>query len=224
MTKGMTPITKNINVIDAAGNQYEATYPKRAKGLVKKGRAIFIDEQTLCLDCPPSDNMEDNSMNSNDIVQNAALEAERGNGSRPGQGNIAALTENTALEAERGNGPRPGQGNPAAQTEMSLEWVMAKMDAIIHDNFYIREAFDMLKHVAPTDQIDTKSVSIGDIVEAREATNQQALKFLEKIYDGLKPTPADPGAALKHMDLAALSNNLESEHVVEIVRALVGKV
>jgi len=63
MHKGETPITKNIRVIDSKGNQYEATYPKRAKGLVKHGRARFIDEHTLCLACPPNDNLEDKSMN-----------------------------------------------------------------------------------------------------------------------------------------------------------------
>ncbi len=49
----MTPIEKNIIVVDAQGNEYEATYPKRAKGLVKNGRARFVDENKICLACPP---------------------------------------------------------------------------------------------------------------------------------------------------------------------------
>ncbi len=57
----MTPIEKNVIVVDEQGNKYEATYPKRAKGLVKHGRARFIDETTICLACPP-DNTEDNNM------------------------------------------------------------------------------------------------------------------------------------------------------------------
>ncbi len=64
MAKGMIPITKNIVVVDEQGNYYEATYPKRAKGLVKNGRARFIDENTICLACPPCD-MEDNNMSNN---------------------------------------------------------------------------------------------------------------------------------------------------------------
>ena len=54
---------KTVNVIDEAGNRYEATYVKRARGLVKSGRARFIDD-TICLACPPNDNKfsEDNSM------------------------------------------------------------------------------------------------------------------------------------------------------------------
>ncbi len=63
-TKGMIPIAKNIIVVDEQGNEYEATYPKRAKGLVKNGRARFVNENTICLACPP-DNVEDNTMSDN---------------------------------------------------------------------------------------------------------------------------------------------------------------
>lgn len=50
----MTPIEKNVIVVDEFGNEYEATYPKRAKGLVKSGRARFIAENKICLACPPN--------------------------------------------------------------------------------------------------------------------------------------------------------------------------
>ena len=62
----MEPIEKNVSVIDEYGNEYEATYPKRAKGLVKKGRARFVDDNTICLACPP-DIMEDTKMSDNNI-------------------------------------------------------------------------------------------------------------------------------------------------------------
>ena len=54
-----------MNVVDEQGNVYEATYPKRAKGLVKNGRARFVDEHTICLACPPNENLEDNKMSEN---------------------------------------------------------------------------------------------------------------------------------------------------------------
>ena len=57
----MTPIEKNVIVVDEQGNIIEATYPKRAKGLVKKGRARFISESMICLACPPR-KMEENEM------------------------------------------------------------------------------------------------------------------------------------------------------------------
>ena len=61
----MIPIEKNIIVVDEQGNKYEATYPKRAKGLVKNGRARFIDETTICLACPPNIELEDKTMSEN---------------------------------------------------------------------------------------------------------------------------------------------------------------
>lgn len=62
-TRGMIPIEKNIVVIDEQGNEYEATYPKRANGLIKKGRARFVNETTICLVCPPNEYLEENLMN-----------------------------------------------------------------------------------------------------------------------------------------------------------------
>lgn len=45
---------KNITVVDANGNTYEPTWPKRAKGLVKHGRARFVGDSTICLSAPPA--------------------------------------------------------------------------------------------------------------------------------------------------------------------------
>ena len=59
----MTPIEKNIRVVDEQGNEYEATWPRRARGLVKHGRARFISENTICLACPPNTILEDTEMN-----------------------------------------------------------------------------------------------------------------------------------------------------------------
>lgn len=68
---------KNIIVVDEQGNQYEATYPKRAKGLVKNGRARLIGENTICLACPPKMNLEGHEMTQNNpISEPAAVLAE----------------------------------------------------------------------------------------------------------------------------------------------------
>ena len=61
---------KTIHVVDEAGNRYEATYLKRAKGLVKHGRARFIDDETICLVCPPKMQMisEENIMTNTENI------------------------------------------------------------------------------------------------------------------------------------------------------------
>ena len=48
--------------MDENGNLYESTWPKRARGLVKNGRARFIDENTICLASPPNSDLEEHEM------------------------------------------------------------------------------------------------------------------------------------------------------------------
>lgn len=60
--RGATPITKNIRVVDEQGQHYESTYPKRAKGLIKQGRARFISEDTICLADLPNHQLEADQM------------------------------------------------------------------------------------------------------------------------------------------------------------------
>ena len=54
-------------VVDEQGNEYESTYLRRAKGLVKNGRARFVEEDKICLACPPVHMMEENDMADNII-------------------------------------------------------------------------------------------------------------------------------------------------------------
>ncbi|MCH5273855.1 MAG: hypothetical protein J1E35_09300 [Lachnospiraceae bacterium] len=51
-------MTKNVTVTDENGTYVGTTYPKRAKGLVKNGRALFVDDCTIRLSAKaePSDN------------------------------------------------------------------------------------------------------------------------------------------------------------------------
>ena len=46
-------MAKSIIVTDENGTIYGATWPKRAKGLVRRGRARFIDQNMICLACSP---------------------------------------------------------------------------------------------------------------------------------------------------------------------------
>lgn len=52
-------MTKNVTVTDEKGTYVGSTYPKRAKGLVKNGRALFVDDCTIRLSqkTEPSDDI-----------------------------------------------------------------------------------------------------------------------------------------------------------------------
>ena len=64
---------KNVTVVDNAGRVLEPTYPKRAHGLVKQGRARYLSENTICLLACSSNNKEEHTMYATD--DNIASEA-----------------------------------------------------------------------------------------------------------------------------------------------------
>ena len=136
---------------------------------------------------------------------------------------------NAILEslAERSNDPRPEPMlADKAETELSMEWVLAKMEAIIHDNAHIAGAIKAITDMRPHGEHDlatnSKASSMAEVVAARESTNRQVLKFLEKIYDDLSLSSPSKETFMKSLDLVGLSENLESQHVVDIVKALSG--
>ena len=148
---------KNIIVVDEQGNQYEATYPKRAKGLVKNGRARLIGENKICLACPPKMNLEDHEMTQNHpISEPAAVVAE--------ETPTRALSMSYILEQIE---------KVAAQTAY-LNDAMAELRA-----FEVKDKSDI--------GTQGKAKAIADIVRCRETTNQQLLKLYEKMYDDCKP-------------------------------------
>jgi len=78
MPGGVTPIEKNIRVVDEQGREYAPTYPRRAKGLIKHGRARLIGENTICLTCPPVSLWEDKHMDEqNEMLQSGKTAASK---------------------------------------------------------------------------------------------------------------------------------------------------
>ncbi len=167
MTRGKTPIEKNIIVVDEAGNRYEATYPKRAKGLVKNGRARFISENMICLACPPNfSDLEEHLMADKD-VQEAAPHAD--------DAPKAALAEKAAGTAE-----------------FSIPYILAQISALQNDSAYIHNALDSLlgitsgkrpvdTDIAGPNPVASAADAVGRIVAAREATNQQLIKVYHQL-------------------------------------------
>ena len=161
----MTPIEKNIIVVDELGNEYEATYPKRAKGLVKNGRARFIDENTICLACPPHTELEETTMSENKNVSKNV----------PEEVTEATTTEQSAVKI--------------VPTPISVSYVLEKIEQIAEDRDYIHKALEQLALMPKSDPGDIagqeKAKAIGDIVRCRETTNQRLIALYEKLYDDL---------------------------------------
>jgi hypothetical protein len=210
--RGVTPIAKNIKVIDSNGIQYEATYPKRAKGLVKNGRARFIDEHTICLACPPNTILEDEKMT--DRINNKIEAVEQSETTdttikaNPGsktfenapvlsKGNMTpeqTTNEATTLKkeptSEKESSVKEDQTSTAEPQNpyqtLSMEWVASRFDAIQQDNDHIHEAFNAILSMGENAWNQARSAAIADVVKSRETTNQQLLQMLEKMYGDLQ--------------------------------------
>ena len=133
---------KTIAVVDEQGNAYEATYPKRARGLVKNGRARFVSESMICLARPPQ-------------------------------------TEEKRMS-----------------NTITLDMILEQVNKVVDNNAFFEEALQSLMNMtssnvpmspgAPSDVAgEARAKAVADICRARETTNQQLIRFYEKMYDDL---------------------------------------
>lgn len=92
------------------------------------------------------------------------------------------------------------QSIPAAAeqpSQLSMEYILSRIDRIIADTGHVNMAMSALENmpvnISPEggsgDQ--AKAQAVADSVKAREATNQQIIRLLEKMYDDIKPKPLD---------------------------------
>ena len=123
---------KNVAVVDELGYEYEATYPKRAKGLVKSGRARFVDANRICLLRPPQIDLEDESMEQNSTALTAREIFDQ---IVKLQGDLKNIRETTELiQTIRDT----NQSNGNDSVELDTQVVVAKIDALV-DVFESRE-------------------------------------------------------------------------------------
>ena len=158
---------KNVTVVDEQGNEYGATYPKRAKGLVKNGRARFIDENKICLACPPNEFLED-KMNENINTQ--------------------ATEINETTEANETN-------ETAKASLYTMDYCLKQIEKIQAETSYIHEALSELSKVHSGGPGDVgaqgKAIALGEVVKCRETTNQKLLDFYFKMYENLRASTFD---------------------------------
>lgn len=157
--KGMIPIRRNIAVVDEQGNTYEPTYPKRAKGLVRNGRARFLSGDTICLACPP-ERLEEhmsNTIEEPSVIINETNEAETKTEEK--------LSMNYVLEQIE---------KLSSQTEY-LGQVIGAIGQL-----------ERVDNSGDAAGLEAKAVALGDIVRCRETTNQQLIKLYEKMYHDLR--------------------------------------
>ena len=184
----MIPIEKNIIVVDTQGNEYEATYPKRAKGLVKNGRARFIDENKICLVCPPKIKTEDKYM-----------------------------SENKKVNTTQATKPQPNIQKNQISDKLTVDYILGKLEEIITGQAFLTDAvakLGQMKSGGPGDVgTQEQAKAVGEIVKAREATNQKLIALYEKMYDDL----TSKETSLKEMAVKALDKAADSENKIALI-------
>ena len=170
--RGMIPIEKNIIVVDENGTVFESTWLKRANGLVKKGRARWLDERTICLACPP-EQMEDNEMEN---MKQAETVAER------------------VDDTESAKQPDNKLGN------LTIEGLLDRMDAIRKEMLFMNELLSTMENITNQggeDDAGHIAEATSQAFIARETTCQQQLRFLEKIYNDHFSAPSEEAKAAR---------------------------
>ena len=155
----MIHIEKNIVVVDEQGNEYEATYPKRAKGLVKNGRARFIDENTICLACPPNIELEDKTMSENKKVDSINNNKPNNNGTPK---EVTEATANLLNSSEQ------------RSEKLTMDYLLGKLEEISLGQAFLTDAISELgkmKSGGPGDVgTQEQAKAVGEIIKAREAS------------------------------------------------------
>lgn len=175
----MTPIEKNVIVVDESGNEYGATWPKRARGLVKSGRARFIDKNRICLACPP---------NINEITEDIKM-SENTNTT-----NIEATEAVETIEiAEATETVETGENTA---TKYTIDYVLEQIEKLHADKEFYSAITNEFKSVMTVNSDSFAAAesaqAIGKAIMCRETTNQQLIAFYEKMYDDLKPKTPEP--------------------------------
>ena len=173
--KGMIPIEKNIIVVDEQGNEYEATYPKRAKGLVKNGRARFIDENTICLACPPDTKLEDKNMSENTVNVNVEVPTEID--TSLSKHDISYVLEQIEKLHTELQDLKNTVSTIHCITDANRQSITNNPDEEEHE----------VKCDVVTEVALAKVKAIVEIFHHREESLQKLLAFYEKMYDDLKP-------------------------------------
>ncbi len=186
----MIPIEKNIIVVDDNGNEYEATYPKRAKGLVKNGRARFVGENKICLVCPPNKfDTEDIKMSENIINTEA----------------IAEELNNTPAQAE---------------AQLTPEYILSELAKIRAQTEYINKAIDAINDFScdSVEFLKTAVDGFVEAIRIRETTNQELIHLYGKMLDKLIPNN-DPASDRQSIiaQITAFAANANSIDEVERV-------
>lgn len=127
------------------------------------------------------------------------------------QTNINNMTETRVA----GSSEQEKENRTQETKRYSMEYCLEQIERIGSQAEYLNQVITELRQMEINgDGVSTKAITLGDIVKCRETTNQQMLRFYEKMYDDLKrPATVDVVAQKAHLQdklLQIMDNTLEN--------------
>lgn len=160
MTNNTYPASLKIEVTDSSGKPIGRTYEKRAKGLVKKGRARFTDENRITL-LPSEDAHDYIYTEGNKMDEKFAPDAVN-------EQNSLYTIENVMMCMKK--------------ILCDSDYIKETLEAV--ENIPSGDAGDC---GSPGDIAGkAKAETIREIISEREATNRMLIDFYNKVYDDIK--------------------------------------
>ncbi len=115
-------------------------------------------------------------------------------------------------------------------TELNMEYVLSRIDQILEEKQYIKEAIDSINNMKLNTSPEggrgdmARAEAIAKSIQARETTNQDILKMLNKMYDDLNPTKANNSAVDRKYkligELISTAIATEANDLPEIVKTI----
>lgn len=185
---------KNVTILDLLGNMIGTTYPKRAKGLVKSGRACLIDGETVQLitACPPDQSIEKQQEDIHMEIKKELAEDQTTTIKEQSSPIISEIKKEDVIKMAKEKEDKKTLENQKRLLDsgISLQDIFRNLDTIRADSSYIHQALtnlEKLPYIASADtsgdtSISARAEAIADIVKCRETTNQMMIKLYTQVY------------------------------------------
>lgn len=191
-------VERSVIVTDERGNEYEATYPKRARGLVKKGRARYIGENKICLTETPL-TAEETEYKTADGALLSAYNAEITEDDMSEYTDIKESVQDAECENEA----------PAEKTfaEQIFEQIM---NLRAEDEAFTYRALNILAEIPPAQGPgdvagEARGNAINALIDAHKAESFRVFAFYEKLYED-----ARKGDSTKTMIVSKLMDKIDT--------------
>lgn len=127
------------------------------------------------------------------------------------------MSENKKVNTTQATKPQPNIQKNQISDKLTVDYILGKLEEIITGQAFLTDAvanLGQMKSGGPGDVgTQEQAKAVGEIVKAREATNQKLIALYEKMYDDL----TSKETSLKEMAVKALDKAADSENKIALI-------